>query len=56
MVGNFQGRDAAQAAFTLEEMGHLGEFGDAEQACERLTNELVSLEKTLIDLAKKGTA
>ena len=55
MVGNFQGRDAAKAAFKLEEMGSLGEFGGAEQACERLINELASLEKTLIDLAKKGT-
>jgi two-component system sensor histidine kinase/response regulator len=55
MVGNFQGQGAAKAAFKLEEMGRLGEFGGAEQACERLINELASLEKTLIDLAKKGT-
>lgn len=55
MVGNFQGRDAAKAAFKLEEMGRLGEFDGAEQACERLINELASLEKMLMDLAKKGT-
>lgn len=55
MVGNFQGRDAAKAAFKLEEMGRLGEFDGADQACERLINELAALEKTLLDLAKKGT-
>jgi len=55
MVGNFQGRDAAEAAFNLEEMGRQGEFDGADQACERLVNELAELEKTLTDLAKKGT-
>jgi len=54
MVGNFQGRDAAKAAFNLEEMGRQGEFDGADQACERLVKELAELEKTLTDLAKAG--
>jgi HPt (histidine-containing phosphotransfer) domain-containing protein len=55
MVGNFQGTDAAQAAFVLEEMGRHGEFDGAGSACERLVIELAKLEKTLLDLAQKGS-
>jgi len=55
MVGNFQGLDAAKAAAKLEEMGRQKEFNGADQAHAILIKEIDKLEKTLLDLVKKGT-
>jgi len=54
MVGNFQAKAAAQAAFILEEMGRQGEFSGVEQAFDTLINELDKLESRLLDLVKEG--
>ncbi|MBU0987090.1 MAG: response regulator [Proteobacteria bacterium] len=55
MVGNFQGYAAAKAALKLEEMGRQEQFAGKNQAFESLIKELTKLEKTLKDLAEKGS-
>lgn len=53
MVGNFQAKTAAKAAFNLEEMGRNSEFSGMSQACKTLISELAGLEKTLLGLVRE---
>ena len=55
MVGNFQAKAAAAAAFDLEKMGRNGLLDGAEAACETLAREIAHLEETLAQLVRKGS-
>ncbi len=54
MVGNFQAKTAAEAAFSLEEMGRQGEFSGVDKAFETLADELARLEKMLVGLVDEN--
>ena len=55
MVGNFQARQTAQVALTLEEKGRQGDFDGVDETYENLAQKMSNLEKTLTALAKEDT-
>ena len=53
MVGNFQAKTAAQAAFKLEEMGRQKELSDAEQAYDALVNEMDRFKQSICKMLEE---
>ncbi|MFC1798545.1 response regulator [Thermodesulfobacteriota bacterium] len=55
MVGNFQAKVAAQAAFVLEEKGKQDDFTDIDNAYAELKEEMSKLDQALTTMAKEDT-
>lgn len=53
MVGNFQAKSTAQAAFTLEERGKQNDFDRIDDDMAVLKNKMTDLEQALTALAKE---
>jgi len=54
MVGNFQAKTAAKAAFKLEEMGRSGELADAKESLKSLATEMNRFEKSIVGMLSEA--